>query len=565
MKPNNIEDIYPLAPMQQGILFHTLVADAPETYLIQIAWTLRGPLDPAAFRRAFQEIVDRHPALRTAFAWEKLAEPVQIVWRRLKLPCEEHDLRGLAPAEQAERVRRFAEDDRRRGFDPTRAPLLRIALLRLADDVVRFVWTMHHLLLDGWSTQIVVKEVFLLHDAYRRGQEPALPRARPYAEFVGWLQKQDGARADAFWRDELAGFTSPTALPASALPAATPSAVGEARFGEHALALPEAEGAALAAFARAHGITLSTLVQGAWAVLLARYGGRDDVVFGSTVSGRSAPVAGIEGMVGLFINTLPVRARVAPGEPAIAWLLRFQQHEAALREHEHSPLARVQALSGVPRGTPLFESLVVFENFPIAEAGAGQHGAADGRLAVTASEGREQPPYPLTLSAFFSRSLRLQIGYDARRFDAPTIARLTGHLTTLLQGIAAAPETPDRRPAHAHGHRDRAARRVERDGRRSPRRGAPPRAGAGAGDPHAGRRRRLGRRPHARLRDARRRRANRVARPPRAPSASARACSSPSPWTDRWSCARSPSSACSGPAAPTSPSTRRTRPIASPS
>jgi amino acid adenylation domain-containing protein len=430
MRPNNIEDIYPLSPMQQGILFHARVAAAPETYVVQIAWTLQG-VDVAALRRAFQDVMDRHPALRTAFAWEKLAEPVQIVWKRLTLACEEHDLRALPPAEQAERVRRFTADDRERGFDLTRAPLLRIALLRLAEGAYRFVWSMHHLLLDGWSTQLVVRELFALHDAYAGGREVRLDRARPYADYIGWLQKQDQGRSDGFWRRELAGLTAPTPLGVD-----HPAPPGEPRFGERRLALPDAAGARLEAFAREHALTLSTLVQGAWALLLSRYGRRDDVLFGATVSGRSAPVPGIEGMVGLFINTLPVRVRVRADEPVLAWLARLQQHEAELREHEHGSLARIQALSEVPQGTPLFESLVVFENFPVAEAGERRAG---GKLAVRDAQGHEQPPYPLTLSAFFSRSLRLQAGYDARRFDEASVDRLLGHVAALLEAIVAAP------------------------------------------------------------------------------------------------------------------------------
>jgi amino acid adenylation domain-containing protein len=437
MRPNNIEDIYPLSPMQQGILFHTLVAASPETYFVQLAWTLRGPLDVAAFHRAWQEVVDRHPALRTAFAWEKLDAPVQIVWKRLKLPFEQHDLRDLPAAERAERARRFVEEDRKKGFDPSRAPLIRIALLRLADDAYRFVWSTHHLLFDGWSHQMLVKEVFGLYDAYAKGRELVLPRPRPFSEYIGWLGKQDPARAAEFWRKELAGITAPTPLGVDR-PA---SAAEPARFGERRRTVSQAATTALTAFARQHQLTINTVVQGAWALLLSRYSRERDVVFGCTVSGRSAPVAGIEAMIGLFINTLAVRVHVDPAAPVLGFLTALQAHEAELRDHEHSALADVQALSAVPGGTPLFESLVVFENFPITDPPAGKGGGGPA-LAVVDSQSAEQPPYPLTLVVVHHRALDLKLGYDARRFDEAAIDRILGHLGALLEGFAAHGEAP---------------------------------------------------------------------------------------------------------------------------
>ena len=187
MSRNNLEDIYPLAPMQQGILFQTLYASEasePGAYFVQSGWTLRGDVDTKALVRAFQEVTDRHGALRTAFVWEKLEQPMQVVWKRVKLPVTEVDLRGLPPAEQAARIAAFAEEDRRRGFDLTRAPLLRLAFLRLDEDAYRFIWSAHHLILDGWSNPILLFEVFGLYEARINGRELRLERARPYGEYI---------------------------------------------------------------------------------------------------------------------------------------------------------------------------------------------------------------------------------------------------------------------------------------------------------------------------------------------------------------------------------------------
>jgi amino acid adenylation domain-containing protein len=434
MSRTNIENIYPLSPMQQGMLFHTLYAEGPGMYFVQIGWTLRGQLDVAAFVRAWEEVVARHPILRTGFAWERLERPVQIVRRQVKLPLIEIDLRGLSTEEQAARLAAFNEEDRVRGFDLAKAPLLRIALLRLADDAYRFVWSRHHILLDGWSTPLLVKEVFALYEAYSQGKELSLDRPRPFGEYISWLGKQSPADTEAFWRQQLAGFRAPTPLVVDHLTLLDASDTG---FEEAKVALSDEASAALQAFARKNQLTLGTLVQAAWALLLSRYSGEPDVLFGGTVSGRSAPVPGIDRMIGLFINTLPVRVRTPPTAKVLDWLATLQAQQAELREHEHAPLVEVQRWSDVPRGTPLFESLVVFENYPVEDA------LRQGSRGLTVDDARtaEQSNYPLTLIGVFRRSLVLRASYERRRFDAATIARLLGHLRALLEGMVRAPES----------------------------------------------------------------------------------------------------------------------------
>ena len=408
MSRTNIENIYPLSPMQEGMLFHTLYAAEPGMYFVQIGWTLRGSLDAAAFVRAWEEVVARHAILRTGFAWERLERPVQIVRKQVKLPLIELDLRGLSADEQGARVAAFTEEDRRRGFDLAKAPLLRIALLRLADDVYRFVWSRHHILLDGWSTPLLVKEVFALYEAYSQGKELRLDRPRPYGEYIGWLGKQDPARTEAFWRAQLAGFRAPTPFVVDRLTALD---AGDTGFDEDRITLSDESSAALQAFARKRQVTLGTLVQAAWALLLSRYSGEPDVLFGGTVSGRSAPVPGIDRMVGLFINTLPVRVKTPPGAKVLDWLTALQAQQTELREHEHAPLVEVQRWSDVPRGTPLFETLVVFENYPVEEA------LRQGSRGLTVDDARtfERSNYPLTLLAVFRRALVLRDSSRCRR------------------------------------------------------------------------------------------------------------------------------------------------------
>ncbi|MEO5730187.1 MAG: condensation domain-containing protein, partial [Byssovorax sp.] len=432
MSRKNIENIYSLSPMQQGLLFHSLVASQEASYPVQIDWTLRGDLDEAAFLRAWQEVVDRHPILRTAFAWERLEKPMQIVRKRILIPVEQRDLRDLPQAERRAWVTSYAEGERDRSFDLTRAPLMRLSLLRLEDDAYRFIWSLHHLIIDGWSLPLVVKEVFALYEAYAKGKEPRLDRVKPYGDYIGWLNKQGLAGAEAFWKKTLAGFTAPTPFRVD-----HPANEGDPHeIDETMLVFSELESTRLQTFARQHQLTLSTLVQGAWALLLARYSGEDDVLFGATVSGRGAPVPGIDRMVGLFINTLPVRVKVPADQPLLAWLAALQDHYAELREHEHTPLVEVQGWSEVPRGLPLFESQVAFENYPEAEAllqGAGG-------LRVEKARMETRTHYPLTVIAVFQRILMVRISSDRRRFELPVIERMLQHLRRLLAGMVERPE-----------------------------------------------------------------------------------------------------------------------------
>ncbi|MCS6844354.1 MAG: condensation domain-containing protein, partial [Caldilineales bacterium] len=425
----NVADLYPLSPMQQGMLFHSLLAPETGVYVEQMTATLRGALDVAAFRQAWQRVMDRHPILRTAFVWQEVEEPLQFVQRQVPVPLEELDWRGRPAEEQAAAVEAFCAADRARGFDLGRPPLLRLTLIRLADDVHELVWTHHHALLDGWSLPILLKEVFTFYEAARRGKLAALPAARPYRDYIAWLKRQDMAAAEAFWRRTLAGFTAPTPLPV-----ARPADPGQPqRVAEQEVWLDAEATAALQATARALGVTLNTLVAAAWGLLLSRYADADDVVFGATVSGRPADLRGAEGMVGLFINTLPVRVRVAEDQPLGRWLQAFQAQQAELRQYEHTPLVQVQGWSDLrPRDLPLFESILVFENYPADRALAEQLSAGGQSLAIERVRSREQTNYPLTFVAGGTRELMLKLSYDVRRFDDEAIGRMLGHLRTLL-------------------------------------------------------------------------------------------------------------------------------------
>ena len=421
---NNIEAIYPLSAAQQGILFHSLYAPTSGEYLVQFVSTLYGGLNTPAFKRAWERVLQRHPVLQSAFVWEGQAEALQVVCRNVELPWDEQDWRGVSEDEQQRRLDVYLNDDRHRGFDLAKPPLMRCALFQLEDDAYQFVWTQHHLVLDGWSRSIVLKELLSLYEGLSRGHEPELSLPRPYKHYLTWLKQQDASKSEAFWRQALAGYSAPTRL----LRSGSESQGSD----KHELYLSEQTTAALAALTRRHKLTLNTIVQGAWSILLSRYTGEPFIGFGVTVSGRPATLEGVESMVGVLINVLPVCVRVSDDENLVEWLKQFQQQQVRMREYEHSPLVQVQSWSEVPHGTPMFENLFTFENYPVDAAlreWSGSVGIKDVRIL-------DRTNYPLIVTATPGPRLALALTYDRSRYGDGTIKQMLEHLGVLLDQIA---------------------------------------------------------------------------------------------------------------------------------
>jgi amino acid adenylation domain-containing protein len=434
----DLDDIYPLSPMQKGMLFHTLLTPETGVYFEQFCWGLRGELNAEALRRAWQHVADRHPVLRTSFDWEQLDRPMQLVHRRIEVTWDQQDWGPLSEMERRIRLQAFLEADRQRGFTLRHPPLFRLALFRTSGAVHYLVWSHHHLLLDGWSSSLLLAEVAVSYRAFCLGLEPELSPIRPYRDYIVWLQRQDLSRAEAYWRQALKGFQAPTPLPIGR--AAGRMTGSEPDYDdEHIYLSPEAT-ERLQAFAQRHHLTLQTLVQGAWAILLSRYGGEADVVFGTTASGRSPEIPGVESMIGLFINTLPTRVRVPGGEPLVAWLQRLQDEQAEARQFDYTPLAEIQTWSDVPRGMPLFETIFVFENEALERALQQQEGnRQEAGLEVVEFRAFERTNYPLTAGVAPGPHLFLGLTYERRRFEAGAIRRMLGHWRTLLEGMGAEP------------------------------------------------------------------------------------------------------------------------------
>jgi amino acid adenylation domain-containing protein/FkbM family methyltransferase len=426
-KRDLIEDIYPLSPVQAGILYHALEGAEPGMYFTQWIYEITGDPDLGALRQAAERVLARHTSLRTFFVWEKRESPVQVVLRTVRLPFQEHDWRDLP--EREERLAAFLAEDRARGFDLSKAPLIRLAACHFGAGRVALVWSHHHILVDGWSLDVVLRELAALQEEALGGLPADLPPARPYGDYIGWLRQRSSPQTEQLWRHSLAGFQTPTPVP---LASASGSPVAE-RYPQIDCLLSADLTRRLQSFARAHHLTLGTLVQGAWALLLARHAGVDDVVFGVTVTGRPAELDQVEAMVGLFINTLPLRVRVRPQDRLVPWLRALQAQLAEIRQHEHTPLREIHAWSEVPRSAPLFETFVNFYNDPFARGEAPERSA----LQISSSRSVIEASYPLSLGVSQEPELNLRISFDARRFDPASVRRVQGQLTALLTAFTA--------------------------------------------------------------------------------------------------------------------------------
>jgi amino acid adenylation domain-containing protein/non-ribosomal peptide synthase protein (TIGR01720 family) len=430
----DIESLYGLSPLQHGMLYHSLVAPRSGLYVVQLAFDLTGPLDREAFQRAWLRVIERHGLLRTLFVDLDGERPLQLVRRQALLPWHEEDWRHETPERQSQRFDALLDQDRAQGFELTRAPLMRLVLIQLEDGLRRLLWTLHHALADGWSMPILLHELLAHYRAERQGQPLALPKPRPYREYVRFLQRQEASAVERYWRESLAGLATGTPVPFARVPGGEPGGPGLVQY-----ELPVTLSNALRELARRELLTLNLVMQGAWALLLRAYARSQDVVFGVVVSGRPGELEGVESMVGPFINTVPVRVRFQAGERIAALLRRLQRDQAEREAFSYAPLAMVQAVSELPRGAALFESLFIFENYPIG-AGPASPEASPSDLLVESVRTVEPTQYPWTLAVLPYERLLLRLSFDTGRFDEASLAQVLRHYGHVLAGLVAAPD-----------------------------------------------------------------------------------------------------------------------------
>jgi len=424
-----VEDLYPLAPQQEEMLRHVLSGRAGHIDQVQSVQRLEGPLDAGLLRQVWAEVVARHATLRTSFLWDGLRRPLQRVAMETELPWRVEDWRGMPATEQEAALERYLAEDRAHPLALDEPPLLRYALFRVGDEAHWLAWTHPPLLLDGGSRMLVQGEVSRLYAARAAGRDLAPGNAPPYRDHVAWLARQDGVAAARYWQEALAGFGGATPLGADRAP-------GGVRHAEAVRRGPDGYAERLADAARRMRVVPGTLLQGAWALLLARRGGVDDVVFGSTGGGRPAALGGVEEMVGPFTTTLPLRVRV-PGDARLGvWLAELQRTQLRMAEFEHAPLERVRQWSGIPDGAPLFESTFQFENHPVRHAGNAGPVRMDEVRVVSWT------PYPLSLVVRSGTPFELVLKYDENRFDGATVEGMLDQLGILLDQMCGNPDVP---------------------------------------------------------------------------------------------------------------------------
>ena len=423
-----IEDILPLSPLQEGLLFHALYdPEAVDVYVVQLMFRLEGSLDEDALQSALSSMLRRHANLRAGFRHEGLRHPVQVIAREVSLPWETVDLSPCDSADE-DRLTELYARDRERGFILASPPLLRFTLIRLSARQHILLFTHHHILMDGWSMPVFLRELLTLYG--EGGNVACLPEVTPYRDYLAWMASQDREASTSVWLAELDGIEQATRLfePVSDDDRPVPERV--------TFALSEEITSALTGLARRHRFTMSTILQGTWAVLLSRLTGLSDVVFGVTVSGRPPEIAGIENMVGLFINSLPLRVRVEPTTTMLELFVRLHERHARVVEHQGVSLAHIQQSVG---RRELFDTLVVFENFPAAD---GLFEYRVGGLRITGIGGASGTHYPLTIAAVPGPRLCIVLDYRIDRLKRTEAEAMAARLGRMLRAAADDPETP---------------------------------------------------------------------------------------------------------------------------
>jgi hypothetical protein len=439
---DNVQDIYPLSPLQAGLLFDSVYDGGAVAHLYanKVVYDLCGNVDRDCLRRAWQQVIDRHTSLRSSFVWASLEQPRQVVQRRLRVPFTELDWRNYPPDEQERRLDSLMANDGRRGFDLSSAPLMRLILIRTAGDRWLLLWSFHHLLLDGWSTALVEREVSLLYREQLTGEPTGLGHPEPFVRYIEWIAQHQSSEAESFWRETLSEFREPTLL----------SANWVARSSDHAefeISVPSENSRRLLEFARKQRITVNNLIQGAWALTLSHYADADDVLFGLTVSGRSAQLEGIEHMVGMFINTLPMRVRLPADMPVAAWLRELQFQQLEMYEYEHSAIVDIHGWSEIPRGRIVFDNILVFGDMYQRTTEVDEIG-----LYLTMRRRRfvDWTGYPLVVDVRDAGHPQVRFSYDSNVVSTTAVKGIVSRFEEMLMLI---PDSPDvKLGSIAHGH-----------------------------------------------------------------------------------------------------------------
>ena len=429
-----ISDVYPLSPLQEGMLLHGLLGDA-QAFSSQICFTIEGTFDVELFRQSWSHLLQRHDALRALFVHQGVDRPLQVILRQRDLPFHYEDLRRIAPDEQNERIAQFRQMDWVRGFDLSRDVLMRLAVLQTSGHRFTAVLSVHHILVDGWCLAPLFGEMATTYRALSRGSQPALPDPTRYASFIRWLDNYDREASRMFWETYLRGFARPTGLPRLANRERGEVPERHRLVGE----LPAEDTAQLNRVVAGRRVTLSSMLRAAWSLLLAKYNASDDVVFGVVVSGRPPDLPGVEHMIGMFINTVPLRIRIEPELSFAAFARKLQDDWRQLEGHHYASLADVQSLSAL--GGDLLDHTLVVQNYPMADGLRQIERELDGLFTIPDVDIVEQANYPLMIDATPGDRLRIEFSYDPSVHDDRLINAVKEQMLDILLTFAATPDT----------------------------------------------------------------------------------------------------------------------------
>nr|WP_250636801.1 non-ribosomal peptide synthase/polyketide synthase [Paenibacillus sp. IHB B 3084] len=432
-RTGELENVYALTPMQKGMLFYNLMDSQSGAYFEQASFDLQGNFNVAAFAASLDVLVQRHTALRTNFYSGWKDEPLQVVYRNKRSELYVEDLRDVEEEKQNDYILEFTRKDKQRGFDLAQDALMRVSILRTGEDSYRFVWSFHHIVMDGWCLSLVTNEVFASYFATLAHKQPELAPVTPYSQYIEWLEQQDRQEASNYWSDYLNGYEEQSRLP---------QAKKQGKTGYQAERLDFDLGTRLTAgiqrIAKHYQVTMNTLVQTVWGILLQKYNGTDDVVFGSVVSGRPADIPNVEHIIGLFINTVPVRIR--SGEDPLFSELMKQNQEQSIASHTYDtyPLYEIQGLSELKQD--LINHILIFENFPMEEQMEQLGDGEESNFSITGVESVEQTNYDFNLVVLPGNTIQMSFGYNALAFEHESVEQIRGHLVQLLEQVTAKPD-----------------------------------------------------------------------------------------------------------------------------